>query len=244
MLIAGCSHTAGSEIDGTEDSTYNRSKSFGNQLAVALGFTPINIAICGATNSTIARSVLEWFDANDTTDTEVFVLVAWTESSRMELPAKINFDYLTGSPCVSWFSTTADQYHRINQGWEGSTSQEKRFIKTYHNFIANNLDYLEIQSVNYVLQLQNFLQKKSIKYVMCNTMHMFSKYPHLDFYFNLIDQSSYLNLKNNEESFYWKYKNLGFDNPKAKYWHHNEKPHKLYTKELYKFIKLRDSTHV
>ena len=36
MLIAGCSHAAGSEIDGTEDSVYNRQHSFGALLAVKM----------------------------------------------------------------------------------------------------------------------------------------------------------------------------------------------------------------
>jgi hypothetical protein len=237
MLIAGCSHAAGSEIDGSEDSKFNRSKSFGNQLAVALGYEPINIAICGSTNSTIVRSILEWFNKNDTENTEVFVLVSWTESSRMEVPSKRNYDYITGNPAVSWFSKTSDDYHRINQGWAGSNSEEKRFIKPYHSFIANNLEYLEILSVNYVLQLQYFLESKSINYVMCNTMHMFGDSKHLDFYLGLINKTKYLNLKDNNESFYWKYKNLGYTNPKAKYWHHSEQPHKLFAIELYKFIK-------
>lgn len=32
MLVTGCSHAGGSEIDGTEDSAYNREHSFGNVL--------------------------------------------------------------------------------------------------------------------------------------------------------------------------------------------------------------------
>jgi hypothetical protein len=31
--------------------------------------------------------------------------------------------------------------------------------------------------------------------------------------------------------------NLGYVNPKAKYGHHSEAPHKLYADELYNFIK-------
>ena len=62
MLIAGCSHAAGSEINGTEDSIYNRQQSFGARLASKLGYRPINIASNGASNSGIARSVLKWFE--------------------------------------------------------------------------------------------------------------------------------------------------------------------------------------
>jgi hypothetical protein len=237
MLIAGCSHSAGSEIDGTEDSIYNREHSYGSHLAKLLGYHPLNISISGASNSTISRSILEWVNVHYTKDTELFVLVSWTESSRIEVPAEFNFNYKSGNSSISWFSKTSNQYHRINQGWEGFTLEEKRFIRPYHQFIANNLEYLEIISANYVLQLQYFFQSKNIKYLMCNTMHMFSNCRQLDFYLNLIDDNNYINIRNNEESFYWKYKNLGYTNPKAKYWHHDEKPHLMYCKELYKFIK-------
>ena len=65
MLIAGCSHAAGSEIDGSEDSQFNRANSFGNVLAEQLGYKPINIAINGSTNSGIARSVIEWYNKSE-----------------------------------------------------------------------------------------------------------------------------------------------------------------------------------
>jgi hypothetical protein len=73
---------------------------------------------------------------------------------------------------------------------------------------------------------------------MCSTMHMFQPKEHFTSYLvNLIDESKYYNLKTDQdESFYWKYRNLGHENPKAKYWHHSEEPHKLYAEELYKFI--------
>ena len=45
MLIAGCSHTAGSEIDGTQDSVHNRQNSYGNLVAKNLGLVPINSTI-------------------------------------------------------------------------------------------------------------------------------------------------------------------------------------------------------
>ena len=57
-LIAGCSHSAGSEIDGNQDSSYNRDNAFGSVLAKKLGYRPLNISVTGATNSGIARSIL------------------------------------------------------------------------------------------------------------------------------------------------------------------------------------------
>ena len=73
---------------------------------------------------------------------------------------------------------------------------------------------------------------------MCNTMHVF--YPrdnHTSFYLEQADSSKYYNMENSSQAFYPKYRELGFVNTKAKYWHHNEGPHRLYAEELYDFIK-------
>ena len=64
MLIAGCSHAAGSEIDGTLSSPDNRKASFGNRLAEMMNHVPINIARNGSSNGAIHRSVLNWFTLN------------------------------------------------------------------------------------------------------------------------------------------------------------------------------------
>ena len=50
-LIAGCSHAAGHEIDGSFDSSYNRDHSYGNQLAKRMNRQPVNIACGGLSNT-------------------------------------------------------------------------------------------------------------------------------------------------------------------------------------------------
>ena len=238
MLIAGCSHAAGAEIDGTQDSKYNRSNSFGNLLAKKMNYTPVNIASSGSANPSIARSILEWVTANyNEKDTELFILTAWTESSRMEIPSAQGTWYDGANQSADWFSETSKDFFRINQGWKGGDFYEKRILPEYHRFITKNLEYLEVQSANYVLQLQYFLKSQSIDYLMCNTMHMFSPdNRYLNFYLSLIDKTKYIDIVNTESAFYWKYKNLGYENTKAQYWHHDEKPHELYADELLNFI--------
>jgi hypothetical protein len=55
---------------------------------------------------------------------------------------------------------------------------------------------------------------------------------------DLVDDSRYFNIKTTQdEAFFWKYRNLGYINEKAKYWHHGEEPHRLFSEELYKFVK-------
>jgi hypothetical protein len=242
LLIAGCSHAAGAEIDGTADSMYNRQHSFGNLLAAKMERTPINIALHGAANSGIARSVLNWFDQYYKKESmDVYVLVSWTESSRLEVASKkrpFAYQMESGSPNADWFDWSCNEYYRLNFGWKGSDSDERELTEVYHRFMAQNETMLESWCANYVLQLQYMFKSLQIKYIMCNTMHMFN---HTDRFVNqyvkLIDDRYYYQLRENQDaSFYWKYKTLGYENPNAKYWHHGEEPHRLYAEELFRFI--------
>lgn len=241
MLIAGCSHAAGSEIDGTEDSSYNRNASFGGQLALKLGYYPVNISVGGQTNHGIVRSILKWFSANyDPKTMDVIVLVAWTESMRMEIPCNEPIHYETGAAkCANWFDVTLKYFNNMNPGWHGNNPTEKEMAKYYHRFMATNETYLQLQTANLVLQLQYFFHHKKVRYIMCNSM-MSMQLPnvHLSFYMDLIEADKYMNIyTQKEDSFYWKYRNLGYVNSKAKYWHHDEEPHLQYAGELHSFMK-------
>lgn len=239
-LIAGCSHSAGSEIDGNQDSSYNRDNAFGSVLAKKLGYRPLNISVTGATNSGIARSILMWFNEHYDPETmDVYVIVGWTESSRIEIPALHRpSDYHSGNPATEWYDSSANSYLRINYGWEGHDSYEKEVVPEYHRFMEKNEIYLEYQCANNVLMVQYYLKSLNIPYVMCNTMHMFTPDSlYISYLLQMIDTRYYYNFNTmQDESFYWKYKNMGYENPLAKYWHHNEEPHRLYAEELYKFI--------
>jgi hypothetical protein len=236
-LIAGCSHTSGSEIDGTQDSNYNRLHSYGAVLADMMGYKPVNMAEPGATNSTIARSILDWFKQKYNSETmDVFVIAGWTESTRMEVPSHRESWYEQHCPHWDFYSTTGRYYWRINIGWKGGDPEEKELITKYHKFMAENERYLEIASLNLVLQIQYFLKSLNIDYVMCNTMPMYTLTIHTKFYIDCVDKTKYFNILDSDRAFYWYYRKLGYENPKAKYWHHDEIPHKLYAEELKKFI--------
>lgn len=239
MLIAGCSHAAGSEIDGSEDSYENRQHSFGNQLAYELGYKPINIAQNGGTNSSIARSILNWFDKfYDPITMKVFVLASWTESTRMEVPSDQIFWYEGSSKTPDWFDDSSKHFYRINLGYFGHTPEEKELYSYFHKFISKHNSLVEIMAVINALAVQYYLKNLNIDYCMCNTMHMFTlPNLHLQFYTDKIDKTRYMDWDNNDKAFFWNYKNQGYVNPKAKYWHHDSKPHSLFSKELYTFIK-------
>ena len=239
MLVTGCSHSAGSEIDGTSDSLYNRQHAFGNLLAEKMGYRPINIALLAATNMGIARGVLQWFkEQYDPAKHEVFVLVAWAESTRMEVPIKYSTPHHDGNPFIDWYPDKSADYLFINTASASQIEEYDIIIKRTQRFICDNLEYLEVMGATYALQIQYLLKMLNVNYCMCNTGHMFTKEAnHMKLYMDLIDTSRYMNMDTDlNESFFWKYKGAGYVNPKAKYFHHGEEPHALYADELYKFI--------
>jgi len=239
LLISGCSHAAGSEIDGTSDSAYNRQHSFGNLLAGKLGRRPVNIALSGSTNQGIARTVLEWMDKNYDPDTQdLMVLTSWTESTRMEIPMTRPTHYEQWNTSSDFLSEQSRGFFRVNFGYKGTHKDEQEIIARCHSFMVDPMNqvYLEILSASIVLKMQYFFKLHNIPYLMCNTMHMFSDDDHLRFYLSLIDQTTYFNMTDGKEDFYWKYDRLGYKNTKATYWHHGEEPHSLYADELFSFI--------
>lgn len=242
LLIAGCSHAAGAEINGAQDSVYNRCNSFGNILARKLDRIPINIAQHGLSNQGIARVIMNWFHYQYNPEIQdIAVLVAWTESLRTELPRRDGSvdDISITTRSSSWLDETGKHYYKFNFGENhpATSNEEKYFQETAQRFIATNEIFMEINSLYFILLLQQFFNANNVKYMMCNTMHMFSSYvKQIENLLPLVDQTKYLNMMHDGESFYIKYKNLGFENTKAQYWHHNEEPHRAYAEDLYKFI--------
>ena len=235
LLIAGCSHAAGSEIDGNEDSDYNRQNCYGAKLAYQMGYRPLNIAQNGATNSTIARSVLKWFESEYDPDTmDLFVLVAWSDAVRIEVPVNIKNDNKENwldlcNRHSNWLDVSARNFVRVTVGFEGATKQQKEFNKYYQKFVAENEIMMELISINLILQIQYFLKSMNTPYLMCNSQKPFLTHTkHNALYLSLVDRDRYYNLDSPEESFYWRYKNMGYVNELAKYWHHGEEPHMLY----------------
>ena len=241
MLIAGCSHSAGSEIDGNASSKYNREHSFGNLLAYKLGLQPINIAMNGSCNSTIARGVIEWFSEHKekVKNNNVFVMINWTEPSRLEAPAEWETDYSTATMGADWASSSCKNYLQINIGHEGFDSREKEIQKVYKNFMVTGGPYFEVNSAQHILQMQYFCESRNVRWLMTNTAYMLTKQfdKWTRFYYREVDKQHYYKLKEDHESFYEKYRQLGYVNTKAKWGHHAEIPHALHAEDLYNFVK-------
>lgn len=227
-------------MDGTEDSVFNREHAFGSVLARMLGREPINIALNGATNTTIARSVLNWFDTQYDSETmDVFPIIGWTESCRMEIPCEEGKYYNDSNKDASWFDTEANLFNRVIFGWGGGNAYEKEMFPIYQRFMSENSSIVETWSANAALQLQYYFYGNHIQYLMCNTLYMFTEGDRfVNSAVKFIDPRCYYNMRcTQDEAFYWKYRHLGYINENAQYWHHGIEPHRLFAEELYDFIK-------
>jgi hypothetical protein len=236
LLGLGCSHASGAEIDGHMNSEYNRNNSFGAKLAEMLGRKFISVATSGATNNTIARMAIEWIENNYVEDEmDLFVLCPWTEPTRMEVPSNMPIWYNEVDVGIHYHSKTYHNFHRVNLG----LTEDDGFpgdILTYQKFMADNQTFLQIGAANLVLQIQYYCNSKNLPYLMCNTMNMFDENKWINFYLDRIDKSRYMECLENEKCFFWYYRNDGYENPKARYWHHNEIPHQMYAEKLHNFI--------
>lgn len=240
MLVAGCSHSSGSEIDGTPDSAFNRQRSFGNLFAKKMGYEPINIAIPGATNQLIVRTIMRWFSENksivNNNTNNVAVLVNWTESVRVEAP----FDFPTDiSVLSSDWPIAQEMFIQINPGYTGYSAREKEKQERYHRFITSELAFCEILSLSMVLLIQNFCKANNYRYFMSSAGYIFTEefIPWTKEYIRLVDEKHYYNFRIKEDSFYEKFKLRGHINPKAKYGHHGELAHKAHADDLYSYFK-------
>lgn len=237
IFIAGCSHAAGSEIDGTEDSFYNRQNSFPTHLANKLGRLHIHTACPGSTNPTIARSIQEWFlEKYDPEIMDVFVLVAWTDSSRIEVPSKKVKTHNIEKSSADWISKTSIEYHRLTAHTPIDNLPANEDLEICRKFMALYNDYVEIVTANAIIQTQYFLKMLNIKYLMCSTNILFSTKAQINWYKHLIDKNHFIDFDNQSYSFYPKYKNLGYKNELAKYFHHGLEPHRLYADYLHHYI--------
>ena len=237
LLISGCSNAAGFDISDKGDSHLNRSKSFGNVLAGKFNREPVNAALGGATNNSITRIVLDYCENNTVED--LAVLIAYTDIDRLDVPWTTEIDHTYANTSSNYYKNIYSAFNHINVNWEG-LGEEKALLPPYHDFINANPSYMEINGATQTILLQNYLENRSIPYVMCNTMHMYNKFdldipPAVALYRDWINTEYYLNPFDNSRCFYWYYRDQGYDS-RGDYWHHGEEPHKLYADQLESFI--------
>lgn len=240
LAIFGCSHAAGFEIHGGMDSKENRESSFGNILANRMGRVPVNAAVGGSCSAAIARTLLSWVTTELNPADDTYILVCWTEGARLEYPHDRGFDYKTNNLYADYWLPENDMFIQINMGLDPEVDyggDEKDLITYWQKHNAEFNYSSQIELVNLIIQAQLLLKSKGIPYTMCNTMYALDPYnKFLQLYYGFIDTSTYIDFNFPDRNFYHYYKDNGYLNKKAKYWHHGREPHELYAEKLYGFI--------
>ena len=119
--ILGCSHVAGSEIEGWgigHCTKYNLENSFLAQLARMLNYEPENLAIPGASNDYIFRTFMYLINGNIIEPNDI-VLVFWTGEERIEIQDPISKKWIQFSQGMSTnfpeYNSTHKEFYELFQ---------------------------------------------------------------------------------------------------------------------------------
>jgi hypothetical protein len=84
LLVNGCSHTAGSEIEGSGvgEGNYNRQNCYAAQIAKKLNWEYTNIAMPGGSNDYIKRTTMLWILDNPERAKNTHFFINWTGAER------------------------------------------------------------------------------------------------------------------------------------------------------------------
>ena len=164
LLLNGCSHAAGSEIDplSLEPRGWTPEKAFGAHLARRLGFAQhINLAMPGGSNERILRTTLEYLGTHGSEFSPggLFVVVLWTGPARFEVYDETWRTWINLCPGVQdtrWF----DDYPPPLQN----------YFK-YHVLVRTSPVEVATRRWVEVLLLQAYLKNQGIPYLFCNAYH-------------------------------------------------------------------------
>jgi len=169
LVTIGCSHTAGSMIDGTNGTSwYNKQHSFGGLLAKKYGMKHYNLGAPGGSNQYIYRSTIRFINNFMHTNDDYIFLLGWTSTNRIELRYsdtspyvhKMVGDFLDTKYIPFSLGTDPRLYH---------TAELKAMSKLSPLIFYEN--QLESDWAVYAYTLQQMFKHKKIKYYMFNTCH-------------------------------------------------------------------------
>jgi len=211
LLINGCSHAAGSEIEYTNQPTCYE-KSWGKWLSDMNGYDYINISVPGSGNESINRRTQNWITENVLLNKtykkeDLHVIVMWSGFDRHEV-------YFPDTNFVDNINPMSDsKLHNTKMKFEIEKLKEVNVY--FHDELHVNLKNLMILN-----NLLFFLNTYEIKYTYLNALHPFITLDVLNitYKWHALKQSYFNNL--------WifnkinKHKHLGIFNENETFFHH------------------------
>jgi len=235
LVAVGCSHTAGADIDGNPASYYNRQNCFAAQLANKLGYEYINVSVNGASNQFIHRKVIEYITNYMESPKEVFFLIGWTSSDRMELRYSENSNFEHNN-----LADLEDRkYFPFTSGTHKNLILDDK-MKKLNKFIDILFDYhlKENERATLAYSTQQILKSLEIPYFMFNSCNGIERTEYTGPILDKIDKTYYPEPEDESKAYfpYCRF-TLGY-NEFSEYWHHYKPAHDEYA--IYLFNLLRE----
>lgn len=232
VLINGCSHTAGSEIEGSGigESRYNRENCFGAQLAKKLNLTYTNLALPGGSNDYISRSTIFWCLNNPTLIKDTIFLINWTGSNRTEFFVDDTIDNGFWQDYV--YDEKVGHVH-FEHVWPGFTKTDKNKLIKASKIIFQYETHWEINRYMNIINLQTILKNYRAKFIFRNGFDYCKIGKRFENYQSLIDTETFRYFDNQKESFFENCLNAGHSVEGQQYWHHKLDAHTYWANKLY-----------
>lgn len=231
ILINGCSHSAGSEIEasGMGESVFNRENCFGAHLAKMLKVNKVNLAQPGGSNDYIADSTMLWCLEHLELVKNTFFLIHWTSAERT--------DFYTNSynspKSQDWvfdsnFGHIHPEYHCPN-----FPKEDLAYVKQLTKYLFISETHWEINRLLNIIKTQALLKSLGAKYAFYNSFDPLIKSKRYQKYHQLIDENTYHKpFKQNQSFYYWAI-DKGHNIEGQVFWHHKLPAHTAYAKKLF-----------
>jgi len=258
VISFGCSHTAGSEIDGMGDSDYNRQHSYGAHLAKKFGYDHMSFALCGGSNHRIfvlTTQVLKEIIVGTCNlvphlrkNHKYFFLIGWTSLNRFDLRYSNDEIY---EQCGDAGDKLDSKIIPACVGMNPKIINDKDLRRTikYIPYVTDNVVMAD-QLASYIFALQTMLETNNIDYYMFNAIenHFKTDYFTQDRYdvhakptwrpgnttlYDNIDETKYYHPKSYTENYYRWCLSKGHKNQSNKYWHLGEPAHIDWANHIY-----------
>ena len=182
LLVAGCSHSFGSEIFIDQEDLRSINFTYGSYLAKKLNLNYINISSPGISNFEIAKRVQQYINFEKINYSSLLIIIGWTEPNRFTFYPNTGsklFDLFTKNKkpiCISSHiakkfgkrknnENTGDVFgSRLNKMKNGAN-----FINFFDDYIFNSSLYNDL---NYMVRLftSSFLSEKNITHLTFSSM--------------------------------------------------------------------------
>lgn len=169
LVTIGCSHTAGSMIDGKNGTGwYNKEHSFGGLLAKKYGMTHYSLGVPGGSNQYIYRATIRFINNFMHPHDDYIFLIGWTSTNRIEMRYPDNTGYvhkIVGDFLdIKYVPFTVGTDPKLYHSTELKNMEKLTPLIFYEN-------QLESDWAVYAYTLQQMFKHKKIKYYMFNTCH-------------------------------------------------------------------------